>query len=99
MSTDAYQARRTVTEEKKAGTLLNAAGRSPVKSVLFLDNGAVVASPLSVNRLLTAIEKANHKPNSKPPKNPPEAEQILSGFDADDDDGAPTQAEDYGESE
>lgn len=61
MSTDTYQARRTVKEEKKAGTLINAAGRSAVKSVIFLDNGSVCASPLSVNRILTAIEKSNYK--------------------------------------
>lgn len=61
MSTDTYQARRTIKEEKRAGTLINAAGRSAVKSVIFLDNGSVAASPLSVNRLLTAIEKSNHK--------------------------------------
>lgn len=61
MSTDTYQARRTVQEEKKAGTLINAAGRSAVKSVIFLDNGSVCASPLSVTRLLNAIEKSNYK--------------------------------------
>ena len=61
MSTAAYQARRTITEEKKAGTLLNAAGRLPVKSVIFLDNGTVIASPLTVTRILSAIERANSK--------------------------------------
>lgn len=61
MSTDTYQARRTVKEEKKAGTLINAAGRSAVKSVIFLDNGSVCASPLTVQRLLTAIERSNYK--------------------------------------
>lgn len=61
MSTENFQARRTIKEEKRAGTLINAAGRSAVKSVIFLDNGSVAASPLSVQRLLTAIEKSNHK--------------------------------------
>ena len=61
MSTETFQARRTVKEEKRAGTLINAAGRSAVKSVIFLDNGSVAASPLSVNRILSAIEKSNHK--------------------------------------
>jgi len=66
MSTELLQARRTIHEEKKAGTLINAAGRSAVKSVVFLDNGSVVASPISVNRLMTAIEKSNSKQaNSK----------------------------------
>lgn len=61
MSTENFQARRTVKEEKRAGTLINAAGRSAVKSVIFLDNGSVAASPLTVQRLLTAIEKSNYK--------------------------------------
>lgn len=61
MSTEIYQARKTVHNEKLAGTLINAAGRSPVKSAIFLDNGSVVASPLTVNRLMTAIEKSNFK--------------------------------------
>lgn len=61
MSTAAYQARRTITEEKKAGTLLNAAGRLPVKSVIFMDNGTVIASPKSVNSIMSAIERANTK--------------------------------------
>lgn len=61
MSTETLQARRTIKEEKRAGTLINAAGRSAVKSVIYLDNGSVAASPLTVNRLLTAIEKSNAK--------------------------------------
>lgn len=61
MSTDIYQARKTIQAEKKAKTLINAAGVAKAKSAIFLDNGSVVASPLSVNRLLTAIEKANVK--------------------------------------
>ena len=61
MSTETNQARRTIKEEKKAGTLINAAGRSATKSAIFLDNGSVVASPFSVNRLMSAIEKSNHK--------------------------------------
>lgn len=61
MSTETFQARRTIKEEKRAGTLINAAGKSAVKSAIFLDNGTVIASPLTVNRLLTAIEKSNFK--------------------------------------
>ena len=61
MSTDIYQARKTIQAEKQAKTLINAAGVAKVKSAIFLDNGSVVASPLSVNRLMTAIEKANLK--------------------------------------
>ena len=61
MSTDIYQARKTITAEKRAGTLINAAGIEKVKTAIFLDNGSVVASPLSVNRLMTLIEKSNAK--------------------------------------
>lgn len=63
MSTSIYQARKTIAEEKKAGTLINAAGIEKVKTAIFLDNGSVVASPLSVNVLLNAIAKANMKAN------------------------------------
>lgn len=61
MSTDSYQARRVIKDEKRAGTLINAAGKSAVKSAIFLDNGSVVASPLTVTRLMSAIEKSNSK--------------------------------------
>lgn len=61
MSTEIYQARKTIATEKKAGTLINAAGVTKAKSAIFLDNGSVVSSPLSVNSLLNAIEKANEK--------------------------------------
>lgn len=61
MSTNAYQARRTIKDEKQAGTLINAAGRAKVNSAIFLDNGSVIASPLTVTRLLSAIEKSNYK--------------------------------------
>ena len=61
MSTEIYQARKTITAEKKAGTLINAAGVEKAKTAIFLDNGSVVASPLTVNRLLSAIQKANIK--------------------------------------
>lgn len=61
MSTNAYQARRTIKDEKQAGTLINAAGRDKVNSAIFLDNGTVIASPLTVTRILSAIEKSNHK--------------------------------------
>lgn len=65
MSTDIYQARRTVTAEKKAGSLINACGTAATKTAIFLDNGAVVASPLSIPVLLSSIEKANSKANAK----------------------------------
>lgn len=61
MSTEIYQARRTITAEKKAGTLINACGTVAAKSVIILDNGSVVASPLSVSVILNAVEKSNIK--------------------------------------
>lgn len=61
MSTDAHQARETVKREKRAGTLVNAAGREAVKSAVFLDNGTVIASPFSVSRIINAIARANSK--------------------------------------
>jgi regulator of extracellular matrix RemA (YlzA/DUF370 family) len=65
MSTDIYQARRTVSAEKKAGSLINACGTSATKTAIFLDNGAVVASPLTIPVLLNSIEKANNKAGAK----------------------------------
>lgn len=64
-STSAYQARQTFKQEKKSGTLLNAAGRTKTKALIYLDNGTVVASPLSIQRLLTSIEKADSKNTSR----------------------------------
>ena len=61
MSTDIYQARRTISDEKKAGTLINAAGISAAKTAIFLDNGAVVSSPLTVPVLMNSIAKSNER--------------------------------------
>ncbi len=61
MSTHAYQARRLIRDEKAADTLLNAAGRDKVKCAIILDNGAVVASPLSIGQILGNISKADSK--------------------------------------
>ena len=63
MSIHTHQARRAVYEEKRAGTLINAAGRDSVKSVIFMDNGTVVASPLTVERLMLVIEQAGYRPH------------------------------------
>ena len=65
MSTDIFQARKTISDERKNGTLINAAGLAKAKSAIFMDNGAVIASPLTVNRLMTAIDKSNNKVNPK----------------------------------
>lgn len=61
MSTAAHQARETIKTEKRNGTLVNACGRKPAESAVFLDNGTVIASPLTVNRILGAIERSNAK--------------------------------------
>lgn len=64
MSTDIYQARKTISDERKNGTLINAAGLTKAKSAIFMDNGSVIASPLAVNRLMSQIEKSNTKAGS-----------------------------------
>ena len=74
MSTNIYQARKTISDERKNGTLINAAGLAKAKSAIFLDNGSVIASPLSVKRLMSAIEKSNNKAN-------PRSEKRLTVYD------------------
>ena len=59
MSTEIYQARKTLSDERKNGTLINAAGLAKAKTAIFMDNGSVIASPLTVRRLMSAIEKSN----------------------------------------
>lgn len=61
MSTVSHQARETLKQEKRAGTLINAAGRGQTKTAVFLDNGTVIGSPFSVTKLLNDLEKANAK--------------------------------------
>lgn len=61
MDTASYQARETIKTERKNGTLVNACGRKPAQTAVFLDNGTVIASPLTVTRILTAIERSNAK--------------------------------------
>lgn len=65
MSTDIYQARRTIYDEKKAGTLINACGKLAAKTAIILDNGSVVSSPLSLSVLMNSIEKSNIKASAK----------------------------------
>lgn len=66
MSTDIYQARRTISDEKKAGTLINAAGVAAAKTAIFLDNGSVIASPLTVPVLMNSIAKSNERGSLRP---------------------------------
>lgn len=65
MSTDIYQARRTIHDEKVSGSLINACGKSAAKTAILLDNGVVVASPFTIPVLENSIEKANSKINTK----------------------------------
>ena len=65
MSTEIYQARRTIHEEKKAGSLINACGTGAAKTAIILDNGAVVSSPLTISVIMNAIEKSNIKAGTK----------------------------------
>ena len=58
MSTETYQAREAIKSERKAGTLINAAGRDKALSAVFLDNGAVIASSYSVEQLNKKIVKS-----------------------------------------
>lgn len=67
MDTASFQARETIKTERKNGTLINACGRKPAETAVFLDNGTVIASPLTVNRILNAIERSNAK-QSNPKK-------------------------------
>ena len=64
MSTKIYQARKAISDERKNGTLINAAGLSKAETAIFMDNGAVIASPLTVKRLMSAVEKANESGSS-----------------------------------
>ena len=59
MSTEIYQARKTISDERKNGTLINGCGLAKAKTAIFLDNGSVVSSPLRVKRLMSLIDKAN----------------------------------------
>ena len=65
MSTDIYQARRTIHDEKLAGKLVNACGNNAAKTAIILDNGTVVSSPMTITVLMSAIERSNNKANVK----------------------------------
>lgn len=65
MSTEIYQARKTISDERKNGTLINGCGLAKAKSAIFMDNGSVVSSPLTVRRLMAMIEKSSTKANSR----------------------------------
>jgi len=61
MSTEIHQARKALADERKNGTLINGCGLVKAKSAIFLDNGTVVSSPMTVRRVMAMIEKSNDK--------------------------------------
>ena len=100
MSTEIYQARKTIADERKNGTLINCCGTAKAKSAIFLDNGSVISSPLSVRRLMSLIEKSNTKANTrldkrmrvfdvydgKPNEEDEEVNDVTADFEDDDED-------------
>ena len=94
MDTKSFQARETLKTERKNGTLINACGRKVAETAVFLDNGTVVASPLTVTRILSAIERSNAKQS-----NPTKANETkrLKVYEAVDEDPAPDLDEEVDE--
>ena len=89
MSTEIFQARKTIADERKAGTLINGCGTAKAKSAIFLDNGTVVSSPLSVARLMSLIEKSGDKASS-----PTDKRMRVIDIEMDDDDSSDDEEED-----
>lgn len=83
MDTISFQARETIKTERKNGTLINACGRRPAETAVFLDNGTVVASPLSVNRILGAIERSNAKQSNPTKANETKRLKVYEAIDED----------------
>lgn len=83
MDTASFQARETIKTERKNGTLINACGRRPAETAVFLDNGTVVASPLSVNRILGAIERSNAKQTNATKANETKRLKVYEAVDED----------------
>ena len=110
LSTDIYQARRAIHDEKKSGTLVNACGTNAAKTAIMLDNGVVVSSPLSLSVLINSIEKSNIKASSKntarlkvydlyDEEPSPEVDELISELSAYDDDGDDTDVFDEDDSD
>ena len=59
MSIKSYQARNLKRAEKEAKTLINGCGTQRTETIIILDNGTVVSSPMSIRRIMTNLEKAN----------------------------------------
>lgn len=83
MDTTSYQARETIKTERKNGTLINACGRKPAETAVFLDNGTVVASPLTVARILGAIERSNAKQSNPTRANETKRLKVYEAVDED----------------
>ena len=79
MSTEIYQARKVISDERKNGTLINGCGLAKAKSAIFLDNSTVVSSPMSVKRLMAMIEKSNEKAGTRLDKRM----KVFDVYDAD----------------
>jgi len=65
MSTEISQARKAIADERRNGTLINGCGLTKAKSAIFLDNGQIASSPLTVRRLMASIDKALTKANAR----------------------------------
>lgn len=94
MDTISFQARETIKTERKNGTLINACGRKPAQTAVFLDNGTVIASPMTVNRIFNAIERANAKKISHTQAN---STRRLKVYEAVDEEPNPEMDEEYDE--
>ncbi len=90
MSKESFQARETVKKERRAGTLINAAGREKVETCVVLDNGSVIASPWTVKKIMKQIEKSNAK-ELKPSK--ANATRRLKVYEVTDEDPLPEDIE------
>lgn len=83
MDTASFQARETIKTERKNGTLINACGRKPAETAVFLDNGTVIASPLTVTRILSAIERSNAKQSNPTKANETKRLKVYEAVDED----------------
>lgn len=83
MDTASFQARETIKTERKNGTLINACGRKPAETAVFLDNGTVIASPLTVTRIMSAIERSNAKQSNPTKANETKRLKVYEAIDED----------------
>ena len=83
MDTAAFQARETIKTERKNGTLINACGKRSAETAVFLDNGTVIASPLTVNRIMNAIERSNAKQTNPTKANETKRLKVYEAVDED----------------